>query len=211
MNAYNMRAFTLDGELFPFTVRDVPAKLTDNQFILTLRPGTPILLSDKIMRGADYINLYEGDIVESEGKKYLICYSRGFFAITEESEMKLLHELVNPRVIGNYFKSHFKYELQLRSKINFKYRDKIFNLSDILGVYNTSAVIIRVAHLVDPTEIQQEAGFCIKGTRMFFGDMHEGGILGLNYGRPSIIKDGEIYDIVRKEYIKVNRKENINV
>ena len=204
MNFYKMRAFTLTGELYSFSISDVPTRISATEFILALKPDSPILLSKHIMRGLDIDNLFEGDIISSGGEKYVVNYMRGFRATSEKGELKYLYEFDDYEVIGNVFTMDFPIRAPLRKTMVFKYRNSKIQIKDITGIYKGYVVVKGLTVKLDPTELQQEAGFSYKGDTVFFGDLIEGCPVHLYKGRLVIQKADGIYDLIKEQYIGGN-------
>ena len=201
MNSYNMRAFTREGDLYTFSVRDVPMHISDKEFVLALKRDSPILKSDVIMRGTDVGDLFEGDIVESDGIKYVVQYMRGFRLCSANNDIKFLYELKNYKVVGNIFTEDFPRRVPLRKKLCFRYRNSRVKLDDITGVYKGYAIVRGITSKLDPCELQQDAGLTYKGNTIFFGDIVDGQIVYMYYGRPVIKTPNGIYDIIKEQII----------
>lgn len=201
MNSYRMRAFTHDGSLYTFSMLDVPMHISENEFVLALKRDSPILLADRIMRGMDILSLFEGDIIESDGIKYVIQYMRGFRACSSDNDIKFLYELKDYSVVGNIFNMDFPRKVPLRKKLNFRYRNSKIKLEDITGTYKGYAIVRGITTRLDPCELQQDAGLTYKGNTVFFGDIVDGYTLDMYYGRPVIRKPDGIYDIIKKQFI----------
>lgn len=201
MNSYNMRAFTLNDELYTFSMLDIPIRITEKEFILAMKPRSPILKIDNIMRGMDLPNIFEGDIISGDGVVYLVHYLRGFRASDSDGIVKHLYEFKDIQVISNIFNTDFPIKAALKKKLLFKYRDRKLKMENITGIYKNHMVVRGITTKLDPSELQQEAGFSYKGNTVFFGDMIEGYPVELYYGRPCICKPEGMYDIIKKQII----------
>lgn len=200
MNSFPLRAQTLTGELYTFSMLDIPMRISNKTFVLARKPNSPIMRLDDITRGMDIPGLFEGDIIKANGKEYLINYMRGFRASSSDS-VAYLDELEDYQVIGNIYTNEFPIKCALLRKIVYKYRDNKIKIDDITGIYNGYAIVRGVTDRLCPDELQQDAGFTYNNTKVFFGDIVEGEVLTMYCGRPVINVNDKIYDVIRKTNI----------
>lgn len=188
-----MKARTLDNKWYPFTMQDVPTRINNSEFALMQRPNTPLLLLKEIRRGDDYHDVYEGDIIFAEGKEWLVCYERGFYAINTDRITRHLHTFSDFKIVDNCFDREFPIPILMRSKHLFKHRDVIFRLEDIIGSYDEKNVILRSFSAPVPSvEIQQECGVMLDSVRVYFGDIVNDKRICLYKGRVAYT-DGNSY------------------
>lgn len=171
---YPMRSLSKCGKyLVDFTLADGPCPLDVDHFVLTERPGSPILTYDTVMRGFDIINLFEGDIVEDEeGNEYLVSYYRGINYKNIETGKSLKKINGKTKIISNIYKRDVKEKLKITPQgQSFKYNDIVFNLRVIYGVHEGKLLVNADGLIVDPQEVQQYTGIRVEAKqRLFFGD-----------------------------------------
>lgn len=184
MNCFIMKARTLDGTWFPFTMQDVPTRFNNNEFALMQRPNTPRLLLQNIRRGDEFSGTYEGDIIKAENQLWLVCYERGFYAINTDHVTRHLHTFDSFEIVDNCFNSEFPIPILMRNKHLFKYKDVVFRFEDIVGSYDANHVILRsCSDPVPSSDIQQDCGISIQGVRAYLGDLFDGRRVCLHKGR----------------------------
>lgn len=196
MDYFTMKALTLDGDWFEFSIADAPVRYSADEFALLRRPNTPRLKLKTLLRGITEYKLFEGDIISAEGRKWLVCYERGFYAIDESYITRQIHTFSGFEIAGNCFTSEFKVPISMRSKHLFKWRSVGFRIEDVLGFYDEDSLLLRcVSQPVPHTEIQQCCGLNINGKRAYLGDKFEQGIVKLHNGVITFFKDNEYRDV----------------
>lgn len=195
MNCYTMKALTPNKEWRSFTLKDLPTLFTATEFALLAKPKSPKLLVNTIRRGDIESGLYEGDVVEADGCKWLICYERGFYAINEDYVIKYLNTLNNPKFLGTNLDIDIGIPISFRSKNLFKYKDVIFRLQDIVGAYNGKMLLRFAKEPVDPDDIQQECCITYNNVRVYLGDVFDGKKIELHGGRITLCDSETMIDI----------------
>lgn len=191
-----MKALTLDGAWFPFTMQDVPTRFNTSEFALMQRPNTPRLLLENIRRGDEFSGTYEGDIIHAEGQKWMVCYERGFYAINEDHVTRHLHTFESFEIVDNCFNSEFPIPILMRSKHLFKYDDTVFRFEDIIGSYDATHIILRSCSAPVPSDkIQQDCGISIDGVRAYLGDVFKGRRVCLYKGRIAFAESNSFVDV----------------
>lgn len=197
MHCFMMKARTLDGAWVEFDLCDAPTRYNETEFALLNRPNTPRLRLDVVRRGVRAFELFEGDIFESEGTKWLVCYERGFYAINEDYVTRMLDTFKWHTIVGDCFSSEFKVPISMRNKHLFKYKNTIFRIEDILGAYDKEHLLLRCfSDPVPVVDIQQYCGIVLEGTKAFFGDAYKQGVLTLYKGRLAYNANNEYTDVI---------------
>lgn len=197
MHYFIMKAQSHDKSWYTFDLADIPTLVAPNQFALLGKPGSPILDLKSIKRGDRKTGLFEGDILLMDGTKWVVCYERGFYAISEDYVTRYLYQLKDYKVIGDYFKDGFSTPINVRTKHLFKYKGNIFRLEDIVGGSANEYIILRsCSHVVKIEDIQQECCMTYDGTRIFFGDVFPEGTVELCGGRVCFDFGGQFIELV---------------
>lgn len=193
--SYDMRAITVDKELYSFNIRDAPARISDKKYCLTMKPGSPLLDLRVVMRGTDVDDLWEGDIIqESDGSIYIVYYYGGFFA-RGVGKSKLLSELGEYKKVGTCFDFDFPYSPAFLGNCLFKYRDKFFHFYDIVGGFRGKLIVLGISGKVNPEEVQQPVGTSHNGVDLYYGDLVDGLPVFMKDGRPVINTPDGLVDV----------------
>ena len=195
-----MRALSPTGIWIDFILSDGMCPVNNELFILPKRPGTPFLRYDTILRGMDIPNLFEGDILLSNEKQYVICYKSGFYAlpIKRDSPCILLSELTNYKRISNIYKRP-DVLIDRPSKLNLKYHDTIFTYAEIFDVVNNNFHVNAYNGMLIPINAtQQDARITYEGRHLYFGDFVEDGEVVLRKGVCALRKNMRYYSIKTK-------------
>lgn len=194
---YVMKARTVNDpkEWFAFSIKDVPTVYNVNQFALLAKPNTPLLCIDEIRRGDSESGLFEGDVFEAEGCRWLVCYERGFYAINEEYLIRYLYTFKDVKVIGDYLSTKFPISINFRVKQLFKYEDKIFRLNDVVGIYQGKLLLRSSSQPIDANKINQECCISYEGKRLYLGDLVNGKPCELRGGRVTIKTEDGYLDL----------------
>lgn len=202
-NCYPIKARTKSGDFYEFKVTDVPVFLDREHFVLLNKSDSPILKKGLCIRGCDISNIFEGDIIESEGVEYLVRYQRGFFCKDKNNNTKYLYELHDIKHIGHYLDTPWPgVKMTFPAKMYYKYHDALIVPKSFVGCDKGKVIIADIPNRVRPEELQQEAKITYNNTKIFFGDLVDGYPVELYYGRPVIRYDDVIYDISREMNIK---------
>ena len=193
MQSLGLRTRTLETNAwYNFTLNDIPTKYDDDHIALLADAGSPLLRIDSVVRGDLESGLYEGDIIEFEGTQYIVCYERGFYAISNDYVIKNLYQVKGCEVVSDYWTTDFKIPIRLRKKQLYKYDNLNFKLTDIIGHWANKIVIRASNRPIPPEECQQECCLSYEGRKIYFGDMVNGCPVILAGGRVCI-KDTEGY------------------
>lgn len=196
VHCFTMKARTTsDNSWYWFTIDKVPTPVRDGQIVLLTAPNSPILRPDTLRRCSDVDNLGEGDVLQINGERYVICYERGFYAISENYRCLSMCDLGNYKVLGDYTELDFPISVALRNKVLYKYKDSVFRLKDICGLYDTGIVVRGMKLPVPIEEIHQECCITYKGQRVFLGDVFDEGTVVLHNGRVCLNKGNNFVDI----------------
>ena len=200
---FPMQARTLaDDTWFPFTLADIPIRYDDDgHFALCNRVGTPLLSMSMIVRGDPETGLYEGNIVEYNDEKYVICYERGFYAINSNYISRNLYQIAGYKLAGDYWKDGFPIEIRLRMKQMFHYKKINFKLNDIVGHWGNSLLIRACQTPIDPNECQQECCFTYQDKKIFLGEEVNGHHVELAGGRICIHDEQGYLDLATGGYL----------
>lgn len=182
MNSFKLRAKAVTGEFVNFTLYDLPIKVSDSTFVLLSSPGTPILKYDLILRGDNDSNLYEGDIISYDDTLWVICYERGFYAISVDYTTMSLPDK-DIKVVGNYFDTDFPVRINTKKKHLFKHKDIVFRLQDIVGGYDNKLIVRSISDPISPDDVQQEVCARYDKKRIYLGDIVNGVTVSTVNGR----------------------------
>lgn len=195
MNCYVMKALTLNGDWHTFTMEDLPVAVSDKEFVLIGKQGSPRLRLDTIRRGDLESSLFEGDIFVAEGMTWMTCYERGFYAISTEYNIRYLYTF-NDFEISDMSYEDFPVPISFREKNLFKFKDTIFRLEEIVGCYKGAILLRCISNTVYVEDIQQECCLTYKGKRVYLGDVIEGAKVEIHGGRITLCKNDTIVDII---------------
>lgn len=190
MTSYKFRAMSVTGEPYIFTMLDIPTKITQDTFVLSLVPNSPILRYDTIVRGMDCFDLFEGDRIEVDGTEYTIVYQKGFVAMTDDRHSLKIADIKDYKVLS--------ISSTPSKSLMFRYRGTTISIANIVGAYSDYVILNNVKGHIDPSEIQQDAAFSINRNRIFFGDLYNGYPVFMHKGCACIRVNGEVYDILSK-------------
>ncbi len=95
-NYFQMKARTTKGDWYEFSIHNVPVHISPKEIVLLDVPNSPILNSSLVRRGDKESGLFEGDVIEYEGQRWLVCYERGFYAINEDCVIQYLYTFTKP-------------------------------------------------------------------------------------------------------------------
>lgn len=183
MNYFIMKTLTTNGDWFPFSMSDLPVLLNEECFVLFGCTNSPWLRIDSIRRGDPETGLYEGEVIQMDGCKWVICYERGFYAINEDYISKHLNTLRDYTVLGDAPNVPIEMSVSYRANHLFKVNDTIFRIQDIVGAYDGKLLLRSLKEPIDTDKIQQECCATYKGKRVYLGDMLDGCPLELVNGR----------------------------
>lgn len=200
---YPLRARTVSGELYTFTMSNIPLRIDSKTFVLAKIPNSPILKWNTIQRGLDIPDIFEGDILEIEGKLYLLGYERGFNLVAEDcvSGYDYLYNHKDYKVVGNIYTMKFPKQLKAVKRLTFKYENRIVPINLITGYYQDNPIATGVSHYVDMDRLQQSAGISINNQKIFFGDMLNGCPVELYMGRVVIKYRSNYLDLANNTVI----------
>lgn len=194
-NSFVMRAPTVSGDWYNFTVGDCPILLTDNTFILVGKPNSPVMYCD-VYRGEEESGLFEGDVVYCDDTSWLVCYDRGFYAINKDYAVRYLYTMHDFRVIGvSGHDVDFPVPYSRRLHHKFSYKDVVFNLWDFKSCEKDGIHIRRYAKALAAEDIHQEAGVRINNRKAYLGYKYNGNILVMRGGRLVYEDDTDFIDI----------------
>ena len=148
-----------------------------------------------IRRGEKESGLFEGDIIEAFGDMWLVCYERGFYAINSSYTSKYLNQFDNYKLLGTKHEIDFPLSLTERMKHLFKYKDCVFRINDIIGIYNGGLILRSVSNPIPIDEVHQECCITRNRSRVYLDDKIEGGVVKLHLGRIALYKDGVYTDL----------------
>lgn len=197
MKSFLLRARTVvnDSKWFNFTLADIPTKYDTEHIALLNNIGSPLLQLDTVVRGENNTKLYEGDIIEDEGMRYVICYERGFYAITEDYIAKNLYQLKEPKVVGDYWIDGFPIQIRVRKKQMYKYKDINFKITDIIAHWGNKIIIRAHKDPIDPVECRQECCLSYDNKKVYMGDMIKNHEVENVFGRICYKDDVGYYDL----------------
>lgn len=195
MNCFIMKAVTLDGEWFEFTMANIPTLIDSDTFVLMGLPGSPIMKFSTIKRGDWETGLYEGDVIQSGGDNWVVCYERGFQIINADYVVRHLYHIDDWEVIDSYDNGAFIVPITVKKKHLFKYNDTVFRFNDIVGAYDGNLIIRCCKGPVPCDEVKQTCGLRKNGTMLYLGNLIDRAPIELRGGRLTICKDNKIIDV----------------
>lgn len=195
VNYFMLRALTLSGEWHSFTIRDLPTLYTKEEFVTLGINGSPRLKVHPILRGDFESGLYEGDVIQMDGEKWLVCYERGFYAISQSYVVRYLYTLHDYVLLGTCYEIDCGIVSSFREKHIFKYNGNHFRLNDIYGCHDNKLIVRDIQTPINPEDVQQEACMTYQKRRVFLGDDVDIGRVKCKGGRLTVEYNGEIIDI----------------
>ena len=147
-----LKATTVEGENYLFSIRDVPVWIDNNRVALFHKPNSPLLLGNTIRACTDDNSLWEGSRIQTEDSDiYTISYKRGFAAMNFQRKVLKLSELP-PYII---VKDNEELSPIHRQKLLFSYNDIRFQLRDLVGIVD-GQVVVREGHTqLDISKVKQ--------------------------------------------------------
>ena len=158
MNSYPLRALTLNGKLYVFSVHDGITCANSGSFFLMNVPLSPRLHLDTIHRGTENGEYFEGDLVKTrDGNVHEMKYTvNGFFV----DNIPLAMCLDTISLITCKLPTTF-------TKLRFKHNNEFLSLSRLRGVKDNYLIS---AHnkwtLIDSRNVQQHT----LTNNLYFGD-----------------------------------------
>lgn len=195
MACYMMKARTVKNAWYSFTISDVPTAINSKHFALLAKPNSPVLKINDIRRGDAETGLFEGDVITAENDSWLVCYERGFYAINTDYVVRHLYTFKEFEVQGDYKDVKFPVPINFRNKQLFKYKDKIFRLDDIVGVYGDKILLRCISEPVRPEDIQQECCISYNNSRVYLGDYVGDEVCELHGGRVTVKTENGYLDL----------------
>lgn len=191
-NFFLLRAPTVDGKWQSFYISDCPCMISEKHFCLLGKPGSAIMYRD-VYRGDDEYNLFDGDVIFMEGREWLICYERGFYAINTSNEKKFLYELKDYKYVGvqgfdteiAVATTHKKNHLFCAPKIVFS----LWGLSDIQDGMLYTPMGSKPIAICD---VHQECCASYNGVKMYLGLTYGSHIAEMHGGRLTY-REGDKY------------------
>lgn len=185
MFSYPLRAQTIDGDPYDFTLNDGFLMVDENRFVLDRKPGSPLLLKDTIQRGCDIPNVFAGSYVEYKEEYYLVSYFRGMVGRSKEGKLVYFDEPRDINVIYPTYKPEIVgYETMTSPKEYFySVHGKHTPLSLFMGTHRGEILIRRGSERIAPKLVQEFAGVKLGGKKLYFGRdcyLHNGQIIYRN-------------------------------
>lgn len=199
---YPVKSRTKDGGWFAYTFADIPCYINSEEFVLLNRKQSPILLAGEVLMGCDIPDVFEGDIImdTDTGEQYTVQYIRGIVLTGEKR--KYLYEVPNFMKVGEARNADGSIPFPVSKKLYFKYNNVIMYPRSIYGAIRNKMVLEGFHTVDDMTQIREDARCTYKDQKLFFGDLVDGQVLYMHYGRPVInTPDGKIFDVICEKYI----------
>ncbi len=186
------RALTDSGEVVVFTPQDVPVKLYSSYFVLSRRHNTPLLRVETLTRVLDESGVGEGDVVEWQGDRWTVSYDKGFVFTSDEGVK------VPASICSNYTLLETNPHTNVR--ITCRFEKWNFPILSFCGHVNGTALAAGCPKYIDPERIQVSTGYDNPGSKIFFGDIVDGGEVVLKDGCVCIRKPDGTYDPLQINY-----------
>ena len=165
-----MKALTVKGQWYEFTLNDVPCVFEDGHFALLRKPDSPILRLDTIRRGEPSRRLYEGDIIHMGGENWLVSYERGFYLVSESYVIREICKMTDHVTIGSTVSMNFPVDTNFKKKHMFKYNNIRFRIQDIVGTH-ADGLLVRLSKYAIPIEdVCMDCCMTLNGTHLYLGD-----------------------------------------
>lgn len=199
-NTMSLKAQTLNGKAYEFSVYDVPVVIDDEQFILMAKPGSPILLTGTIVSCSDVPNVCEGSILtDRNGVSYVVSFKRGFAAMDAQRNVYKICDIDGLTVTGLMDLSSISL---CRQRLIYKCGNNQFQLKDFIGISKGNVIIKEGYASIDISEIQQYAGLTYDGKNVFFGDIIDGSTVVMHAGRVCMFDGVNYIDMTDMQQIK---------
>lgn len=207
MNVCSMRAKTLTGDFYEFTVLDIPVLTGGDELVLLGRKSSPILKYSTITIGSD-VGVYVGDVLYEDGQEWYVSMCKGVMACSfTTSEWKRLYNFKSLNVVRQVTEKEWKRYNIGAFQIRFKCRGTVFFIADIVGKYKRDLIVTIFKGRVNVNEVQQDVATTIKRRRIFLGDEYMNSKIIMCYGSLCIQDNFGVYDIIERQYIMQNQEE----
>lgn len=201
MNVMSLRARTLDGSWYSFTVLDAPVWIGDDRCIIVGRKFSPIIKLSTITLGCD-LGIYVGDILQDEFGEWIVKYFRGMRAVNMKTrKTRRLYEFKNLWVVRDATPEELELFGISSPQILLKYDDMCFGVKMIIGKYRNDLVVQSSAYPVEMQRVKQYVATFSSRQRLFLGDAYKGSQIIMCYGAVCIQNEFGAYDIVDRRYI----------
>lgn len=192
-----------DGKtIVTFSLRDGPLPITNSLFVLSARPGAPILRSKHIVKASDIPGISQGTIIRSEGKFYIVEYEKGFYAYDKNKVKYRLSNLKSIEIVSHVYLEKDDCKLKYYRPL-IKVKDKIYLISSIYGILDDKLLIKENNDvLIDYDEVHECAHINYNNRKLFFGEDLNGSKVTMYRGDVGIWINGEfrqIKNLVQKE------------
>jgi len=212
MKNFILKARAIDNSSVVFKLDDIPTLYDDTHLVLLKQPGSPILDISSTLRGDPESGLFEGDIIKDEtsDETFVICYERGFYAISSNYKVRYLYTFKNPEVVGDYYKDGFPVRINKGSRILFKCGKHLFRILDIIGNWGDKLIIRSCKEPIDPMECYQELCISYERKKLFLNDIVKDEHVELIGGRVCIPTSKGYFDLATKDILEdyVNNDSN---
>lgn len=162
---------------YQFTLSDIPVPVTSTSFALMNVPKSPLLSWGTVRCGMDTAPIFEGDIIRLSGIVYKVHRHADFSfedTVTGRFYYNLPH-LENFCLLGTYTVPAVYPK--------FKYKDLIFTMVNICGIYSETALFIdKVKTPIPVKDIQQDTRLRVPSGSLFFGDLYDGEVVEMRNG-----------------------------
>lgn len=194
-NYFRLKARTLKGEWQEFSIANTPVEISKEQAVLLAKPNSPIIKTDDIRRGEWEYGLFEGDIVEADGVRYLICYERGFYAIDENYTIKNLYQLGTTKLVGVKGDMDFPVHIKFVKTHMFRCLDVKFYMKQIVRTEGDCIVLKSKGTSIPIQLVQQECCMSYNKCRIYLGDFIDDKKVEMHGGRVCIYTEKGYVDL----------------
>lgn len=183
-----LRGVSTRGEIVYFSLSDCPIVLNDKAIILLNRPNSPILQSKSIARGLDDASMFETDFVLDKNYNMIgyVIYDIGFKMYDIHSgevvplpkDFKLLQNATLFTMPNIKCRKHV---------MKFRSGNIMFSLhSLIVAEGNVGYVFSKNLKSINLDDIKFATGIKLNGIDICYGDIVNGGVVGLHNYTPMI-------------------------
>ncbi len=196
-----LRAENVRGRFVRFTIEDCPVYVTNDLIALVGREGSPIISANTIVRGNDEGSYFEGDaIYEGNTAIGTIIYYKGFKILTIEGKIVNLptsknitiKQCINADILRTIVNN------KKRTPIMFSFNKECFTIQAFVckmnGAIAVSSDCISISKII-PQMTMFYTGYDCKGSKIFFGDVIDGGVVELREGKVVTVYDDHVTNL----------------
>ncbi len=179
-----------------FYLQDIPVRIENDVFILLNRARSPKLLFNEVHVGCEEYGVFEGDVVQSGSKQYLVLFDGGFYLTDMGGNVCYLHDVPDITVQSTYHATAFAPLFKRSHAPIFRYESSLFLLADISCGFSETLYISGNDAEIPVYDVHQSSGVMMGGRPVFFGDTTPYGEVRMQGGR--IVAGSDAYDLRKR-------------